>query len=85
VAHAEPMTRIRTRTHTPWQEIWRAIVHDHRRRSVLGFVLMVAQAFFYNPIFFTYTLVLMRFYGVPAERVGTYLLPSLSEMCSARW
>jgi MFS family permease len=36
---------------------------------------MVAQAFFYNAIFFTYGLVLMRFYGVPAERTGTYLLP----------
>ena len=75
VPHATPMTRIRMRTHTPWREIWQAIVHDHRRRSVLGFVLMVAQAFFYNAIFFTYALVLMRFYGVPAERVGTYLLP----------
>jgi MFS family permease len=36
---------------------------------------MVAQAFFYNAIFFTYGLVLMRFYGVPAELVGGYLLP----------
>src|SRR6266496_2335986 len=55
-------TRIRTRTHTPWQEIWDAIVHEHRRRSFLGFVLMLTQAFFYNAIFFTYALVLMRFY-----------------------
>ncbi|MBA2241393.1 MAG: MFS transporter [Chthoniobacterales bacterium] len=70
-----PRTRIRTRTHTAWREIWQTIVHDHRRRSVLGFVLMVSQAFFYNAIFFTYALVLMRFYDVPAERVGTYLLP----------
>ena len=75
VPHVTPMTRVRMRTHTPWREIWQAIVHDHRRRSVLGFVLMVAQAFFYNAIFFTYGLVLMRFYGVPAERTGTYLLP----------
>jgi MFS family permease len=75
VPHDTPITRIRMRTHTPWRQIWQAIVHDHRRRSVLGFVLMVAQAFFYNAIFFTYGLVLMRFYGVPAERTGTYLLP----------
>ncbi len=71
----EPPTRIRTRTHTPWKEIWNAIVHEHRRRSVLGFVLMMTQAFFYNAIFFTYPLVLMRFYGVPAENAGLYLLP----------
>ena len=68
-------TRIRTRTHTPWREIWNAIVHEHRRRSFLGFVLMLTQAFFYNAIFFTYALVLMRFYGVPEQRVGGYLLP----------
>jgi MFS family permease len=68
-------TRIRTRTHTPWQEIWNAIAHEYRRRSFLGFVLMSTQAFFYNAIFFTYALVLMRFYGVPEQNVGGYLLP----------
>jgi MFS family permease len=68
-------TRIRTRTHTPWREIWEAIVHEHRRRSFLGFVLMSTQAFFYNAIFFTYALVLMRFYDVPEKNVGGYLLP----------
>src|SRR6266513_117763 len=68
-------TRIRTRTHTPWREIWDAIVHEYRRRSFLGFVLMSTQAFFYNAIFFTYALVLMRFYGVPEQKVGGYLLP----------
>src|SRR6202140_5509759 len=70
-----PPTRIRTRTHTPSREIWNAIVHEHGRRSLLGFVLMLTQAFFYNAIFFTYALVLMRFYGVPEENVGRYLLP----------
>ena len=74
-AHDSPPTRIRTRTHTPWREIWNAIVHEHRRRSLLGFVLMLTQAFFYNAIFFTYALVLMRFYAVPAKNVGGYLLP----------
>ncbi|HEX4641024.1 MAG TPA: MFS transporter [Chthoniobacterales bacterium] len=73
--HDEPATRIRTRTHTPWREIWHTIAHEHRRRSFLGFVLMLTQAFFYNAIFFTYGLVLMRFYNVPAQNVGGYLLP----------
>jgi MFS family permease len=68
-------TRIRTRTYTPWHEIWDAIIHEHRRRSFLGFVLMMTQAFFYNAIFFTYALVLMRFYNVPEQNVGSYLLP----------
>jgi MFS family permease len=74
-AHDSPPTRIHTRTHTPWREIRNAIVHQHRHRSFLGFVLMLTQAFFYNAIFFTYALVLMRFYDVPASSVGGYLLP----------
>jgi MFS family permease len=73
--YSAPPTRIRTRTHTPWREIWDAIAHEHRRRSFLGFVLMLTQAFFYNSIFFTYALVLTRFYNVPEQNVGSYLLP----------
>src|SRR5207244_2372586 len=75
LAHESPPTRIHTRTHTPWREIWSAIVHQHRHRSFLGFVLMTTQAFFYNAIFFTFALVLMRFYRVPEQSVGAYLLP----------
>jgi MFS family permease len=74
-AHKSPPTKIHTRTHTPWREIWNAIAHQHRHRSFLGFVLMSTQAFFYNAIFFTYALVLMRFYGVPEYHAGGYLLP----------
>src|SRR5437870_7263201 len=74
-AHDSAPTRIQTRMHPPWREIWNAVVHEHRRRSFLGFVLMLTQAFFYNAIFFTYALVLMRFYGVSEESVGGYLLP----------
>ncbi len=36
---------------------------------------MASQAFFYNAIFFTYALVLVRFEGVPEERVGYYIFP----------
>jgi MFS family permease len=67
--------RICTRRHTPWPEIWNAIALQHRRRSTLGFSLMVAQAFFYNAIFFTYALVLVNFYGIPGQKVGLYLFP----------
>ncbi len=71
---AGPKTRIRVREHTPWIEIWDAIVHQHRRSSLLGLALMIAQAFFYNAIFFTYTLVLEKFYGVPPSKASAYLL-----------
>ena len=68
-------TKIRVRAKTPWGDIWHAIVVEHRTRSLLGLTLMVAQAFFYNAIFFTYALVLGTFYGVPAGSTGLYLFP----------
>jgi MFS family permease len=36
---------------------------------------MVAQAFAYNGVFFTYALLLGRYYDVANDRVGFYLLP----------
>ncbi len=61
--------------HTPWRAIWNAMTQQYRERSLLGFSLMVSQAFFYNAIMFTYGLVLLRYYNVPAESVGYWLLP----------
>ena len=52
-----------------------AIVRQYPRRALLGFVLMGTQAFFYNAIFFSYALVLTRFYDVPAPSIGWYILP----------
>jgi MFS family permease len=52
-----------------------AMLAKYRERSALALSLMVAQAFLYNAVFFTYGLVLTQFYGVPAERIGLYLLP----------
>jgi hypothetical protein len=51
------------------------LLRKYPRRSLYGFVLMTTQAFFYNAIFFTYALVLGRFFGVPEHRVGLYILP----------
>jgi MFS family permease len=44
-------------------------------RSILGAMLMSTQAFLYNAIFFTYALVLTKFYKVPDSSVGLYILP----------
>jgi MFS family permease len=52
-----------------------AILKEYPSRVVLGLVLMAAQAFFYNAIFFSYALVLKRFYDVPPQSVGWYVLP----------
>ena len=66
---------IRVRSHTPLNEIWETVFHRHRSRSFLGFILMVTQAFFYNAIFFTYSLVLVRFYKIAPESTALYLIP----------
>ena len=70
----QPM-QIQPRSHTPLRELAHALLHTHRRRTMLGLALMIAQAFFYNAIFFTYALVLTRFQGVRSEDVGWYILP----------
>jgi MFS family permease len=60
----------------------RTIVIQYRARAFLGFGLMTAQAFTYNAIFFTYALVLHRYYSVPPQRAGLYLLPfALGNFC----
>ncbi|MFZ5739374.1 MAG: MFS transporter [Pseudomonadota bacterium] len=70
-----PKIRLRMRTHTPLLEIARTLFAAYRQRSLVGLVLMGAQAFFYNAIFFTYALILTDFFGIPANDVGWYILP----------
>jgi MFS family permease len=67
--------RLVAATHTPILRMIKAILRDYPRRAVLGLVLMVSQAFFYNAIFFSYALVLTRFYGISSDAVGWYMLP----------
>ena len=46
----------------------------YRRRAVLGASLMITQSFLYNAIFFTYTLVLTKFYHVSGTTAPVYLI-----------
>ncbi|WP_435007090.1 MFS transporter [Tundrisphaera lichenicola] len=55
--------------------IARTMVHTYPGRTLLGLSLMISQAFLYNAVFFTYALVLVRFYDVPSAETGLYLLP----------
>jgi MFS family permease len=50
----------------------RLILHTYPRRAVLGGTLMITQSFLYNAIFFTYALVLTRFYHVTSDAVPLY-------------
>ena len=67
--------RLRPRAYTPLSEVFSALLGQHRLRAAVGLALMAAQAFFYNAIFFTYALVLTKFYGVASGAVGWYILP----------
>lgn len=58
-----------------YRRVAEVLLRRYRARSAVVLAMMVAQAFFYNAIFFTYALVLTRFYGVPATDVSLYIFP----------
>lgn len=53
----------------------RRMYQKYLSRSFLSLSLIASQAFLYNAVFFTYALILTRFYHVPGGRTGLYLLP----------
>ena len=67
-AHVEP------RRSTPMGEVFATLFRVYPKRTLYCLVLMAAQAFFYNAIFFTYAMMLTDFY-VPSADVGWYILP----------
>ena len=74
VHDAKPL-KLRVRHHFGLEVIVPALLHQYRERTILGLALMTAQAFLYNAIFFTYALVLSRYYNIPADITGLYLMP----------
>ena len=75
LAAPESALKILPRTHTGIAAVIETMFRHYRRRSILCLVLITSQAFLYNAIFFTYALVLTRFYDVPSQHTGLYLLP----------
>jgi MFS family permease len=51
------------------------MVTQYRARTLYVLALMVAQAFLYNAVFFTYGMVLTRYDHVEAEDIGLYIFP----------
>jgi MFS family permease len=77
-AHAgaqEAVSFTRTGAVPSLREVAHVLLRQYPQRSAVVLALMLSQAFFYNAIFFTYALVLTRFYAVDAARVGLYILP----------
>jgi MFS family permease len=69
---AVTFTRVRVPT---LAEVAHVLLRRYPQRSAVVLALMISQAFFYNAIFFTYALVLTRFYAVPPAQVGLYIFP----------
>ena len=69
------LMEIAVRDHTPWGDIFHNMLGENRQRSILGLVLMVAQAFFFNAIFFSYGLIVKQFYHVRDQALPQHLLP----------
>ncbi|BBG23101.1 MFS transporter [Sulfuracidifex tepidarius] len=55
--------------------VFHSVFGRYPKRAVLGLWLMAGQAFLYNAIFFTYALLLSKFYGVPVDQTGLYIFP----------
>jgi MFS family permease len=71
----ETRVRLLGRPRTPFADVMRVLFRLYPRRTILCLGLMIAQAFFYNAIFFTYAMMLTDFFGVAVRNVGWYILP----------
>jgi MFS family permease len=67
--------KIKVRDHTPWRDIFGNMLGENRKRSYLGLILMIAQAFFFNAVFFTYGLVGKTFFHVTDKQIPWHLMP----------
>ena len=67
--------KIKPRDHTPWRDIFKSMLGENRQRSLLGLMLMVGQAFFFNAMFFTFSLIAKKFFQVPDDKLPLQLLP----------
>ncbi|MDP9133086.1 MAG: MFS transporter [Nitrospirota bacterium] len=66
---------VHARPHATLATVTRELFKTYPRRTTLGIVLMVTQSFMYNAISFTYPFVLTKFYAVPSQDIGFYILP----------
>ncbi|HEX2891775.1 MFS transporter [Vineibacter terrae] len=67
--------RLRRDHRLDMMQLVRSLFVHYPRRTTLGVTLMAAQAFCYNAIFFTYALILTKFYGIASGDVGWFMLP----------
>ncbi len=71
------LARIALKPHvrTGLMQVARSLMLKYPKRTALGVTLLATQAFCYNAVFFTYGLILTKFYAIPAQDIGWFLLP----------
>ena len=74
-AQGLPRIALRTNARTSLLQVARSLILKYPKRTALGVILLATQAFCYNAIFFTFGLVLSKFYAVASQDIGWYLLP----------
>ncbi|HEU5355785.1 MAG TPA: MFS transporter [Actinocrinis sp.] len=70
----DKMMEIEPVERTGYLALLKVLFSEYPKRAVLGASLMISQSFLYNAIFFTYTLVLTKFYGVAANSAPWFLI-----------
>jgi MFS family permease len=65
---------VREPDNTGFIALARTLAVTYPKRTVLGASLMITQSFLYNAIFFTYSLVLTKVYGVSADSTAYYFM-----------
>ena len=66
---------IQRRTEDPIRSLSLLGLPRYRGRAALCMVLVMAQSFFYNSVFFSSSLILLRFYGMSPSHAGLLFLP----------
>jgi MFS family permease len=69
----EKALEVTGRGNVSYRQIAKTMLKDYPSRSFLGFSMMVAQAFLFNAIFFTYSLVLVHVYHVEDQNTSYFL------------
>lgn len=62
-------------SNVPFRTVARTFLRVYPKRTFLGLSMMITQSFLYNAIFFTYALVLQKFYGIPPAHIAFYFFP----------
>ena len=72
---AKKSIKVREQESVGFITIAKTVFGAYPKRTIVGLSLFIGQAFLYNAVFFTYALVLTKFYDVKAASVGYYIIP----------